>query len=275
MSKMFLKGKKVLITGVSSGFGKEFTKILTQKYDCFCIGVARNEEKIKDLIDELGDKKERFTYHIMDINNKEKWTELYDYINDNFGYIDVMINNAGILPRFAKFERYSEEDFFNIIKTNFCSQVYGIRKLLPLIKKSESPAIVNVASSAALCTVVGTTSYSASKAAFKAYTEVLQQDYNKEIYVALVCPGFTKTGIFINQKVQVEKSNIVYRISSSAQKSSLKIIKKINKKRKKIVVGWDAKLMEFGYKIMPVKIGLIINYFLKKSKLELFSDIYD
>lgn len=270
---MWLKNKKVVLTGASSGIGKEITKILIEKYDCFIFGIGRNEQKMIELKDLLKEKSHHFSYNLFDVSNKENWDKFVKELEDKNWEADMLINCAGILPKFDRFENYSLELLDEVMKTNFYSAVYAIKAMLPILKKSQSPAIVNVSSSASLCALPGITYYTASKSALKNFTEALASEYKNKIYVGLICPGFTRTNIFRNQDKQVEKS-IVYKFSMTADKMAKKIVKAIKRKKKRAVIGSDARLMNMLYKLCPKSAGDICGGVLKKSKVKLFEDVF-
>lgn len=273
MKKCWLNEKSVLLTGVTSGIGKLLAKKLINEHNCKIFGIGRNEKAIEELKNELGDKKSNLDYRLFDVSNEENWKWLANDLQEKNINIDILINNAGQLPKFKKFEKYAPSDFENIMAVNFMASVYSVTHILPLLKKSSTPAIINVSSSAALCPLAGTSAYSSSKAALKSFTECLMEDYRKEIYVALVCPGFTKTEIFRNQKVEVDK--IVDKFCSSCEKNTSRILKKIQKKKKRIVVGFDAHLMDFFYRRFPRSFSHTCSSVLKKSKIRLFGEVWN
>ena len=117
--KNFLFNKTVVITGASGGIGFNVAKLLIEKYNCKIIGIARNEEKLLKNIETLGEKKENFSYRLFDVSVKENWNDFYDYLVENNVQIDVLINNAGFMLPFEKFENYSEDEIESIISTNF------------------------------------------------------------------------------------------------------------------------------------------------------------
>ena len=121
--KNFLFNKTVVITGASGGIGFNVAKLLIEKYNCKIIGIARNEEKLLKNIETLGDKKENFSYKLFDVSVKENWNDFYDYLVENNVQIDVLINNAGFMLPFEKFENYSEDEIESIISTNFLSVI--------------------------------------------------------------------------------------------------------------------------------------------------------
>ena len=163
------------------------------------LGVARSQQKMEALVAELGEYADKFSYQLFDVSDRANWDNYLAYLEENNIQPDVLINNAGILPKFDKFQHYSIEEIEKAMNINFYAAVYSMHALLPLILKSSSPAIINVDSSAALMSLAGTSVYSASKAALKSLTESMREELRGKCYVGIVCPGFTKTDIFRNQ----------------------------------------------------------------------------
>ena len=130
--------------------------------------------------------------------------------------------------------------------------------------------IVNICSSGALCTVMGTSAYSASKAAMKSYTEALALE-ERERYVGLIFPGTTSTELFRND--ENTKNSALDLVAMSATKMARKILKKIDKKRKRAVVGWDAKAMNFTAKLAPVWGLRVICWVMRASKSKVFERV--
>lgn len=272
MKKNWLFQKNVVLTGVSSGIGRQLAKLLIEKEDCHIIGIGRRENAIKELICELGEKAKNFEYRLFDVSNEENWKKFAEELIQKEQKVDVLINNAGQLPKFKKFKEDCADEINSIMQVNFFSSVYAITQLLPILRQSETPSIVNVSSSASLCPLAGTSAYTASKSALKTFTECLIEDYRKKIYIAYVCPGFTKTEIFRNQNVEVEK--IVDWFSSSCKKNTSRIYKKMKKRRKRIIVGTDAKFMDFFYRHFPRTFSHTCSWVLKKSKIKLYADVF-
>ncbi len=271
----WLKNKTVVLTGASGGIGRELTKLLIQKYGAFVIGVGRNESKMLSLTEELQENAHRFSYRLFDVSDQRAWEDFSASLSADGVRPALLINNAGAFPTFCKASDLAIETVEKITRINYFSAVYAYKALSPLLTgdKKDKPAIVNVASSAALCTVVGTSAYSASKAALKAYTEALQMEERGKKYIGLVCPGTTATDLFSND--ENTKDSALDIIAMPAKKMAKKIARKILKKRKRAVVGWDAKLMNITAKIAPVKgLGLICRV-MKLSKSKVFSNVFD
>lgn len=276
-AKCWFDYKTVVVSGASSGIGKGLVKRLVNDHCCNVIGIARNEKKMKALVEELGEKGERFfTYSLFDVSVEENWTKFAAELSEKGIIPDIIINNAGILPKFDKFLNYSLEDINRAMQINFYSCVYSMRAMVPIILNSHSAALINVASSAALCSLAGTSIYSASKAALKSMTDAVREEYRGRMYVGLVCPGFTKTDIFHNQK-EVKNSaseKALQIVSTDCEKMVDMIIEGMWKKKSDMVFGSDAKMMDIGTKLMGVGIPMVANVVMKLSKLELFEDIY-
>ncbi|MBR3738821.1 MAG: SDR family NAD(P)-dependent oxidoreductase [Eubacterium sp.] len=275
----WLSGKTVIVTGASGGMGAGIAKTLIIQHGCRVIGIARNETKIKKFIDdELGDKyRDNFTYRLFDVSKKENWENFADELRSENAKIDILINNAGILPKFKSFDKYSEEELENAMNINFYSCLYSIKALLPFILQSQTPAIINIDSASALMTLAGTSIYSASKAALKSLTEALREEYRGKIYVGLVCPGFTKTGIFRNQGTEENRADmkIMDMISTDCDKMVAKIMSGIRHKKAMQVHGFDTHSMSLFNRIMPVNGSRLFCTVMKNAKADIFKDVYN
>ena len=157
MSECWLKGKTVVVTGASGGMGAGIAATLIKKHGCTVIGIARSEPKMLKFIEELGaEYASKFSYKLFDVSVKENWESFAEELKADGTKIDVLINNAGILPKFKRFDRYSYEEIERAMNINFYSCIYSTKTLLPMILESSTPAIINIDSSAALMTLAGT-----------------------------------------------------------------------------------------------------------------------
>ena len=315
MKKYWIDNKKILITGASSGLGRELTKILIFNHNCTVIGVGRIESKFQSLISQLGVQKDKFRYFLCDVSKEETWLHLST--NRDLQDLDVLINNAGILPPFETYDKFVQKnmntkdtkgildsDIINveisknktkqtkemlakeetnktydikskidqIMNTNFLSTALSCAYLSPILQKSKTPAIINISSSAGLCALPGISLYSASKSAVKNFTECLQLE--KNYYVGLICPGFTKTNIF---RYQTKNSNnkLIDFISSNLNTMTKKIYRAILHKKKRCVFGFDAKCMDKLYRHFPNVSLKLFRSVLRKAHIDLFEDVFD
>lgn len=277
MSTCWLQGKTVVVTGASGGMGAGIAATLIKKHGCTVIGIARNERKILNFIDELGEENaKRFSYRLFDVSVRENWEDFAKELEENNIAVDVLINNAGILPKFKRFDRYSYEEIERAMNINFYSCIYSVKTMLPILQKSSSPAIINIDSSAALMTLAGTSVYSASKAALKSYTEALRLEFAGKIYVGMVCPGFTKTDIFSGQG-DVGKgrgSKIIEMVSTDCDKMVKMIMFGIERKMPMQVRGMDAHAMSICNRLLPVAGSKLYSTIMKAAKVDIFDEVF-
>lgn len=275
MVKCWFDYSTVIVTGASSGIGKGITERLVKDHNCRVIGIARSKDKLENLKNELGSKGYLFSYRTFDVSQKEKWIELAEELKNEGVQVDMLINNAGILPRFDKFYNYTIEDFDKAMQINFYSAVYSMKALMDNILESDKAAIVNVASSAALCSLAGTGAYSASKAALKSFTDAVREEHRDSCYVGLICPGFTKTDIFRSQKESDSTSQkMMDMVSTGCDKMVDLIIDGIWKKKEDMVFGVDAHLMDIGNKTLGTFCSFLSSKVMKISGLEIFKDVF-
>ena len=181
----WLVGKTVVITGASSGIGKSITKILIEKYSCTVIGIGRSKDKLLCVQKELGGLGNMFSYRAFDVSNRLSWEEFSKELVFTDKSIDILINNAGVLPPFDKAMNLSIDKIESTMNINFYGAVYGMRSLWDIIRKSKDASIINISSSASLCAMAGASIYSASKSALRSFTESMQGEY-KDMYISFV-----------------------------------------------------------------------------------------
>ena len=279
----WLENEYVILSGASGGIGKELCKLLIKKYNAHVIGIGRNEEKMRVLMEELGDDVNLFTPVFFDVSDKSAWQNFAEDLRKKRIAPRLLINNAGMFPTFDKTLSTPSETVEKIMRVNYFSIAYAVEAIAPILvpssqtkkngKPVDLPGIVNVASSASLCSTVGTSAYSASKSAVRSYTEVLQLEEKGKKYVGVICPGVTATNLFDGD--ENTKNSALDKIAMPVEKMAHKIAKRILKKKKRSVLGWDAKLMNIMAKIMPVKGIALIAWGMKKSKSKVFKNIFD
>lgn len=273
--KNWLYKQTVILSGASGGIGKELAKLLITKYGATVIGIGRSEEKMLALQKELGDSASAFSYRLFDVAKKECWQAFAKELEEQNVRPTLLINNAGIFPALQKASVSPSSLAEKVIQTNYLSAVYAIEAISPLLvgNGKYKPAIVNVSSSAALCTVVGAGYYAASKSALKGYTEALQLEEKGKKYIGVVYPGTTATDLF-RDDTNVQNSAMGM-IAMPASKMARKIAKRIIKRKKRSVLGFDAKFMSATARLMPVKGLAFIRWVMKISKSKAFNNVFD
>ena len=274
MRKNWLYNKTVIITGASGGIGAAVTKILAEKYDCKIIGIARNEQRLRAVKDSLGEKSGNFTYRVFDVSVRENWKNFAEELESSDIRPDILINNAGFMLPFKRFENLSFEEIDEIIATDFLSNLNSIKYLLPIIKKSSAPAVVNVSSAAGLCAVVGESMYCAVKFAVRGFTETLAEEYKGKIYVGGIYPGFIRTEILKRMSVTDKENKLINKFMMPVDKAAARIVKGIAKRKKRVVMGVDGRSMSVFSRFFPKAAPAVIRKVLKASGLELFSEVF-
>jgi len=187
-----LKGKNALVTGAGKGIGKAVALALAAE-GTNVILLARTTADLEILakeVEALGVKALVVTADISDINSVNK---AVTNALDDFGTIDILINNAGI-GKFGKFLDLSPEEFENIIKINLFGTYYATRAVLPNMIARQSGDIINISSTAGLRGAAATSAYSASKFAVMGLTESLMQEVRKHnIRVTALTPSTVAT----------------------------------------------------------------------------------
>ena len=189
---MKLKDKIIFVTGGSKGIGKGISKVFLDE-GANVIICARNEEELKITENEL-----KNDTHISslraDLTNPNDITLIENYISENYGKLDILVNNASILGITSKIEDYPESLWDQVIDINLNAQFYITKALIPLLKKSENGSIINVSSTVGRKGRANWGAYSVSKFGIEALTQILSQELSEyNIRVNSVNPGGTRT----------------------------------------------------------------------------------
>ncbi|UII24025.1 SDR family oxidoreductase [Fulvivirga ligni] len=189
-----IKGKVVVITGASSGFGKITAEYLSEKGAVVALG-ARSTDKIEKLAKEINDKGGKAIAVTTDVTDKDQVKKLVDKAVSEFGKIDVLLNNAGIMP-LSPLEYLKIDDWDSCIDINIKGVLYGIAAALPHMKERKSGQILSVASVAGHTINPGGAVYSATKYSVRVISEALRKEvkpYN--IRTGVISPGAVDTGL--------------------------------------------------------------------------------
>ena len=187
-----IEGKVVVITGASSGLGEATARLLSSQGASVVLG-ARRVDRLKSLADELTQKGGKALAVATDVTNSDQVKSLVEASVQKFGRIDVMINNAGLMP-LSLLERFKIDDWNRMIDVNIKGVLYGIAAALPHMKKQKSGHIINVSSVAGHEVRPGSVVYSATKHAVRVISEGLRQEvkpYN--IRTTVISPGAVAT----------------------------------------------------------------------------------
>lgn len=197
-------GKLAVVTGASSGIGKAIVTSFAQA-GINVVGLARGSHKIEEFAIELGDTAGKIHARQCDISNLNSVIEAFKWIEETFGSINILVNNAGVAYSVKILDESDDvtEKLVKTIDTNFTGLVHCTRRALTLLKKSDDYGmIINI------CDICGHSLpyleeesmnvYAPTKYALTAFTEVLRREFvtqkNLKIRVSSVNPGTVDTG---------------------------------------------------------------------------------
>lgn len=187
-----IQGKVVVITGASSGLGEATAKLLSVQ-GAIVVLAARRTERIDKLAADIKEKGGKALAITTDVTDVEQVRKLVDKTVNEFGRIDVMINNAGLMQQ-SPLDSGKIEEWNNMIDLNIKGVLYGISAVLPVMQKQKSGHIINVSSVAGHKVTPAGSVYCATKFAVLAISEGLRQEvkpYN--LRTTVISPGAVDT----------------------------------------------------------------------------------
>ena len=174
-----LSGKAAVVTGASSGMGKEIVTLFA-KEGANVIAVARRKERLEELAASLAGEEGKVVPYPGDISSKEINEGMIDFAVEQFGKLDILVNNAGIMDDMAGVGEFSDEKLAAVFAVNVNGPFYATRKAVNTFKAQQSGgAIVSIASEGAYRTCSGAV-YAASKAAVVALSRNTAYMYKDE-----------------------------------------------------------------------------------------------
>lgn len=186
-----LQGLSVVITGASSGIGAAIGRDLG-KYGAFLTLGARREDRLQSLAGEIRQAGGQARHRITDVTRREDVHALVEEAISGFGRVDVLINNAGLMP-LSMVENLHVEEWERMVDVNLKGVLYGVAAAVPPMLKQGSGHIINVSSVAGHVVFPGAAVYSATKFAVRALSEGLRRELAGRIRVTNVSPGAVAT----------------------------------------------------------------------------------
>jgi NADP-dependent 3-hydroxy acid dehydrogenase YdfG len=192
MSYSNIAGKVVVITGASSGLGEATARYLSSHEASVVLG-ARRTDRIESLAKEITQAGGKAAALRTDVTRREDVEALVDVAVKSFGRIDVMINNAGLMPN-SPLDRLKVGDWEQMIDVNIKGVLYGIAAALPHMKRQKAGHIINVSSVAGHKIRPGSAVYAATKHAVRVISEGLRQELKPHnIRTTVISPGAVAT----------------------------------------------------------------------------------
>lgn len=251
---------KVLITGASSGIGRDMARVFASK-GYHLVLVARNEEQLKELAKGLKQTNQIEVETIaMDLSIVENCKELHKKVQD----VDILINNAGF-GDCGNFTKTSLDKEISMINTNIVAYHTLMKLYLIDMKAKGNGKILNVASIAGFMPGPLMSTYYATKAYIVRISESIREELKKKkskVRISILCPGPVSTNFnkVANVKFHMREAN--------SMKVAKYAIKKMEQGKFYIVPGIDVKLAKVGAKLAPTPLISKITYMVQKRKLE-------
>ena len=254
----YVNGKIAVVTGVGSGIGRALALQLNRE-GCQLYLCDINADSLSETLGMLSRKDVPADGQVLDVADKEAMHAWADRIAAAGGHVDIVINNAGV----ALISTVEESDYEHLewlMGINFWGVVYGTQAFLPLLRNAEQGHLVNLSSVFGLIGVPTQSAYNAAKFAVRGYTEALRQEMtDSNVHVCCVHPGGIKTNIARAARSSgssmsaEERGGEFEKIArTTPEVAAGKIITSIEKRKKRLLIGMDAKIISVLCRLFPV-----------------------
>lgn len=252
---MKVQNKVIVVTGAGNGMGREIVLNLLAK-GASVAAVDINGSALQETMKLASERKDKLATFALNITDQEAVQALPAKVIARFGTVDGIINNAGIIQPFVRLNDLKFDAIQRVLDVNLYGTLFMVKAFLPYLLQRPVAHVVNVSSMGGFLPVPGQTVYGASKAAVKLLTEGLYAELlNTNVKVTLVYPGAIGTNIAAN-------SGVVVNVSADAQKASTAktlapdkaaqiIVEAMEQDRYSVLVGADARFMDFIYRLNP------------------------
>lgn len=257
---MNLKGRVAVVTGAGSGIGQAASIALARR-GCHLALADINENGLERTARDARAHGVRVTCHALDVACRDRVRALPGAVHAQHGRVDVLVNNAGVALG-GTFEQVSEDDFDWLMDINFHGLVRMTRAFLPYLRAGDDSRIVNISSLYGLISPAGQAAYSASKFAVRGFSNALRHELaGSRVGVTVVHPGGVATAIAKNARVPagVDEAEVERRkaladklLRMPPEKAGEIIVRGVEQRKARILVGADAKIVSFIERIAPV-----------------------
>ena len=212
MIKQF-KGKVAVVTGAASGIGRSLASAFTNR-GMKVILADINKEALEEVARELGTSNNEILLKVTDVSKRNQVSELADFSYDNFGSVNILCNNAGVVHS-APIRLLSLKDWDWVLGVNFYGVLYGIHFFLNRMLETDNPChIVNTSSEFGLG-AGSLAPYSITKHAIVALSESLYGELSEtKVGISVLCPGWVKTDLLKNTEQLSQQQSGVLELTS-------------------------------------------------------------
>ena len=239
-----------IVTGASSGLGKEFVKLLVNDKNIDEIFVlARSKDKLNELKADYGDKIKPYPTDLSDINNIKSFGKI---LEEEMPNIKILVNNAGF-AKFCSYDDISIDETIYMINLNVSGVVAMGLVCIPFMSKNSH--IINIASQASFQPLPYQNVYSSTKVFVKNYSRALNVELKeKGISVTAVCPGWIKTNLFERGCINAKKGTTKFAYKVTPDVIAKKALKDAYKNKDISVYGLYVNFCRFLSKFLPEKL---------------------
>lgn len=192
--------KVIVITGASDGLGKTLTESLSKENNV--IALATTEEKLQKVAED-----NNCNYKVCNVSDYHQVEKCINEIIEEFGKIDILINNAGLWIQ-EELEENDEKRIHDVIDVNLLGMIYMTKAVIPIMKKNQDGIIININSQAGINHKAERVVYNASKWGVTGFSKSLQDEVAKYgIRVTDILPGMLKTDMFNKMNIKKNMEN--------------------------------------------------------------------
>jgi len=252
---MNVANKVIVVTGGGSGIGRALVVRLVNA-GARVAAVDLNQNTLKETAELLGQHQDKLSLHVVNVSDRIVVESLPAEVIAAHGAVDGIINNAGIIQPFVRFNDLTYEAIERVINVNLYGVIHMIKAFLPHLLERPVGHIVNVSSMGGFFPFPGQTLYGASKAAVKLLTEGLYSELlATNVRVTVVFPGAIATNIAQNSGIQMPASanrDSAQRFpTTSPEKAAETIVSGMERDQFQVYIGNDARLMNWFYRLSP------------------------
>lgn len=256
---MKVHGKVVVVTGGGSGMGRALVLRLLSK-GARVAAVDLNAASLQETA-QLAQAAERLSTHVLNITQREAVEALPAEVMARHGAVDGLINNAGIIQPFVRVNDLDYGAIERVMNVNFYGTLYMTKAFLPHLLQRPEAHIVNISSMGGFLPVPGQSVYGASKAAVKLLSEGLFAELlDTPVRVTVVFPGAVATNITANSGVAIRAAGGRQPAARPLEpkRAAQIIVEGMEQNRFRVLVGSDARLMDFLYRLSPERAARFI-----------------
>lgn len=262
MPRRELREARVIVTGASSGIGAALARRLAER-GAKVVVTARREELLRQLVGEIRTRYGSAEFVAGDITEAATRQAVLERAQEQFGGVDVLVNNAGV-GAFGRFDEADPQRLQQLFEVDFFAALELTRSALPVLKQGRRPAIVNIGSILGRQAIPLAAEYCAAKFALRGFSDALRIELAKSgVDVLLVSPGTTDTGFFTN--VLEMKSRLPWRKEGVRQgmtpeATAAAIVRALEAGKRELIPGVGPKMLALANRFVPG----IVDWFLRR-----------